>query len=46
MSYFDSGVYQCPVWRVVCMWVMKMAGMVGMSAVTAGAKMRDFMLNG
>ena len=39
MSYFDSGVYECPFWRVVLIRIVESAGIVGMAVFVAGAKM-------
>ena len=39
MSYFDSGVYECPFWQVVLIRIVESAGIVGMAVFVAGAKM-------
>lgn len=39
MSYFDSGVYECPFWQVVLIRIVEGAGIVGMAVFVAGAKM-------
>ena len=46
MSYLDSLVYQCPVWRLVCIKVVKMGKMVDMVGTMVSVKIVDFRLNG
>lgn len=38
MSYFDSGVYECPFWQVVGMMVMKARLKVEITMFVADAK--------
>ena len=39
MSYFDSRVYEGPVWQVEFIWVVKRSEMVGMSGIVIEVKM-------
>ncbi len=42
MSYFDSGVYECPFWQVELIRVVKVRVKTGMRADAAGAKIGCF----
>lgn len=39
MSYFDSGMYECPVWQVVLIRVVKTRLEIDMAAFVVGMEM-------